>query len=198
MIVRTIFAIVIAIAAIGSYAQPADEFQAKRERQNYSGWKGIAFSCGGLIPSNLLSDCDQVWKYVQGVAKSANVPIERPDTYPEFFARTASGDVMALSVLISVSRGSSPYAVTALIEGYVTLLDAVSASADVNSPRSQPRLGHLVVFQRTVVLSSRDLSDVSQRLVLEVNTHAFEFLNTYVGAQRSGPPPMQRRLPRTS
>jgi hypothetical protein len=194
----TLFAIGIVVFSNPGYAQSADEFQAKRERQNYSGWKGLVFSCGGVIPTAILADCEQVWKHVQSLAKIANVPIERPRTYEEFFARKASADLMALRISISTSSGTAPYAVSALVEGYVTILDAVSASADKNSARAQPRLGHLLIFQRSVVLPSRDLIDVSERLVHEINGHTLEFLTTYINAQRAGPPPVQRRPARTS
>jgi len=169
----------------------AEKYRAQKNEKNFTGWNGVLFYCHSPTSRNkhLKDICEHTYTNVQFLAATAKVKLSKANTPFEVGYGATVGDLLVLQVELFSTGSTGPTAVHANLRAYSSYSNAVEKSETAASkgsvPQSKPRIGDLVLWERTVTAAS---SSTAQELVVPVSQgieHQLkQFFADYLNAQR--------------
>ena len=170
--------------------QQAKQYQQVKNRQNFIGWKGILFYCSIDNQSNqaLNEICERSYTNAEFLAAAAKINLAKAKDAYELCFRAVVGDFLVLEVELTATKEGSPSAIHANLRAYKTYsrsVDTSSLATKKKDPRAEPRLGDLIMWERSVIGAS---SGAAQELIAGVSSGIEQalkqFFSDFLSAQR--------------
>ena len=167
-----------------------EERKARKNKQNFTGWKGILFYCPDRDQSNqaLKEICDKTHSNAAFLAAAAKLNLVKAHDAYELGFKARVGDLLVLEVELFSTKPGTPAAVHANLRAYISYSNAIDTSSlahEKKGARTIPRSGDLLFWEREVIGAS---SGTAQELVLPISQgieqHLKQFFAELINAQR--------------
>lgn len=168
----------------------ADEYTAKNNRQNLTGWDGILFYCSvnGDSGEGLSDVCEKTRSNAAFLAAVAQVPMKKASSAFELGFSSLADDHLILEVRIHSTTGQAPTAIGARIMAYVAYRNAIEAGVSTmknKRPRAISRSGDLIFWERSVIgASSGGAAPLHEGILQGIEKHLKDFFADYLNSQR--------------
>lgn len=151
--------------------QKLEEMQNSRNKQNFTGWKGVLIYCTDVEKSlmSLREICEKTYRNADFLAAASKLDLVKAKNAYELGFRSVVDDRIVLEITLNATKQGTPAAIHASVRAYAHYSKAVDNphnAREKKGPRADPKSGDLVFWEHVVTGAS---SGTAQDLVIPIS-----------------------------